>query len=148
MQDFVDSPLLRDLAAVMDAPLLPSEGDDARQQRFACRPLAAYTSERCTVLGRFTGQIGLARVAEFKAAMNDLVEENVRKVILDFSHIALTRSAVGALVVFAGAMHGRNKRLYLFRCSDQVLGLLRELGLSRFFSFLENEDDVIATLVV
>lgn len=148
MEDFLESPLLRELATAFTADLASQEQQDEHDTRFFCRPLAARTSERCTALGRFYGHIGLPSVEEFKAAMNDLAEENVNKVILDFSEAALTRSAIGALVGFAASMHGRNKRLYLLRCSDQVRGQIHELGLKHFFTYLETEDDMLTTVVV
>jgi anti-anti-sigma regulatory factor len=115
--------------------------------RFPCRPLVAYSAERHTAFGMFIGQIGLSAIPEFKAAMHDLSTENLSKIILDFSQLSLTKSGVGALVAFAAATHGRNKRLYLYRTSAQILSVLKELNLTRYFSFLETEDDVIATLV-
>jgi anti-anti-sigma regulatory factor len=117
-------------------------------QRFACRPLAAHSVERHTAYGVFSGQIGLSDMPDFSAAMHTLVTENLNKVILDFSGVTLTKSAVGSLVGFAAAMHGLNKRLYLFRCSPQVRAVLKELHLLPFFSFLESEDDIIAALAV
>jgi anti-anti-sigma regulatory factor len=117
-------------------------------QRFACRPLAARSAESHTAYGRFAGQISLSSMSDFSAAMNDLVTENLSKIILDFSDVTLTKSAVGALVGFAAAMHGRNKRLYLFKCPPQVRALLKELGLLPFFSFQETVEDILASLVV
>lgn len=117
-------------------------------RRFPCRGLIAYSSERHTAYGVFRGQIGLADVPVFSAAMHSMLTENLSKVILNFADVQLTKSALGALVAFAAAVHGRNKRLYLYRCSAQVRAVLRELGLLRFFSLLETEDDIIATLVI
>ncbi|MDL2316597.1 STAS domain-containing protein [Desulfovibrio sp. OttesenSCG-928-A18] len=149
MKDFVDSCLLGALAETM-LTRMPAEDTPPGEKapRFACRPLAARSSERCTALGRFRGQIGLARTEEFKSALDDLVMENSSKIILDFAELGLTRSGVGVLVGFAASVQGRNKRLYIYRCSAQIREQLRELGLGGFFSFLESEDDVIATLVV
>ena len=144
MKNFINSCLLGELAKTMEANIV-EVGDSTR---FTCRPLAARTSERNTALGRFSGQIGLPDIKEFKAALDDLVTENLIKVILDFSAVALTKSAVGILVAFAASIHGRNKRLYLYRPSAQVRSVLKELGLTAFFSYLETEDDVLATLVV
>jgi anti-anti-sigma regulatory factor len=115
--------------------------------RFPCRPLVARSAERHTAFGMFSGQIGLSAVPEFKAAMHDLFTEGLSKVILDFAGLSLTKSAVGALVAFAAAVHGRNRRLYLYRTSAQILGALKELGLTSYFTFLETEGDVIAVLV-
>ena len=116
--------------------------------RFPCRPLTARSGERHTVFGVFTGQLGLSSVPEFAAAMRDLSSENLAKLILDFSRLSLTQSAVGALVAFAAAMHGRNRRLYLYKTSAQIRGMLKEMKLTPFFTFLETEDDIISTLVV
>ena len=117
-------------------------------QRFACRPLAARSAESHTAYGRFAGQISLSNTPDFSAAMHDLISENIDKIILDFSDVTLTKSAAGALICFAAAMHGRNKRLYLFKCQPQVLALLKELGLLPFFSFQETVEDILASLVV
>ncbi len=124
-------------------PIDPDSGP-----RFPCRPLTARGQEGHTMFGVFTGQIGLSGVPEFTAALRDLASSEHRsKIILDFSRLSLTRSATGALVDFAAAMHGRNKRLYLYKTSSQIRGVLKELKLSSFFSFLETEDDIIAALV-
>ena len=144
MNDFVNSTLFGAIARILAADI----NEKVDGVRFPCRPFAAQTSERSTSLGRFKGQIGLADRKEFKAALDDLVLEHRSKVILDFEAVVLSRSAVGVLVGFAAAMHGRNKRLYVYRPAPQVRAILKELGLRAFFSYLETEDDIIATLVV
>jgi len=116
--------------------------------RFSCRPLVAHSAEKHTAFAIFSGQIGLSAVPEFTAAMHDLFSENLAETILDFSRLSLTKSAMGALVAFAAAIHGRNKRLYLYRTSAQIRSALQELQLTPYFRFLETEDDVIATLVM
>ena len=113
---------------------------------FPCRPLVAYSTERHTILAMFSGQIGLSAVSEFTAAMHDLFTENISKFILDFAHLSLSKSGVGALVAFANAMHGRNKRLYLYQTSDQIRSVLKDLHLTPYFTFLETEADVIVAL--
>lgn len=144
MKEFLDSYLLRDFATAMLADM----GELTETPRFACRPLAASTSERSTVIGRFKGDIGLPNGQEFTDALDDLFINNPLKIILDFAEASLTRSAVGILLDFAATAHGRNKRMYLYRPSEQIRAILRELGLSCFFSYLESEDDVIASLMV
>ena len=144
MNEFVDSTLFGALARILASDI----NEEAEGVRFPCRPYAAYTSERNTSLGRFKGQVGLPNLKEFKASLDDLVSENLSKVILDLASITLSKSAVGVLVGFAAAMHGRNKRLYLYRPSAQIRAMLKELGISAFFSYLDTEDDIIATLVV
>lgn len=143
MNEFIGTNLLGSLAAALAADI-----ESAEAVRFPCRPLVALTAERNTALGRFKGQIGLPNLLEFKAALNDLAGSASSKIILDFASVALTKSAVGTLIAFAAAMHGLSKRLYLYRAAPQVRAVLKELGLTRFFSYLETEDDVIATLVV
>ena len=143
MKDFARSPLLSSLATALSADL-----NTAADGRFPCRPLAARTAERCSSLGRFRGQIGLPNQSEFKDALNDLMSDHLSKVILDFASVTLTKSAVGTLIDFAAAVHGHRKRLYLYRPSSQVRALLKELSLAPYFSYLETEDDIIATLVV
>ncbi len=144
MNEFIDSTLFGSLAKTLTADI----NEEVTGMRFPCRPYAAYTSERNTSLGRFKGQVGLPSLKEFKAALDDLVSENLTKVIVDLANATLSKSAVGVLVGFAAAMHGRNKRLYLYRPSPQIRAVLKELSLSAFFSYLETEDDIIATLVV
>lgn len=116
--------------------------------RFKCRPLTARSAEQHTAFGFFHGQLGLSDVPEFSAALRELSSDNRVKIIVDFSGLALSKSAVGALVGFAAAMHGRNRRLYLYKTSAQIRGVLKELKLIPYFTFLESEDDIIATLVV
>lgn len=144
MKEFLDSYLLRDFARAM----LANMDDAAQTPRFACRPLAASTSERSTIIARFKGDIGLPNRQEFADALDDLYTDNPLKIILDFAEASLTRSALGILLGFAATAHGRNKRVYLYRPSEQMRALLWELGLSCFFTYLETEDDVIASLVV
>ena len=143
MNEFADSSLFGSLAKILAVDI-----DQAEAGPFPCRPLAAHTAERSTALGRFRGQIGLPNLKEFKASLDDLVLDNLSKLILDLASVSLSKSAVGALIGFAAAMHGRNKRLYLYRPSPQVRAVLKELGLTAFFSYLETEDDIVATLVV
>jgi len=116
--------------------------------RFPCRPLVARSAEKHTAFAIFSGQIGLSAVPEFTAAMHDLSAENLVEAVLDFSRLSLTNSAVGALIEFAAAMHGRGRRLYLYQTSAQIRGALTTLQLTPYFRFLETEDDVIATLVM
>jgi len=116
--------------------------------RFPCRPLVAHSAEKHTVFAIFSGQIGLPTVPEFTAAMHNLLTDHLVEVILDLSRLSLTKSGVAALVGFAASMHGRNRRLYLYRTSAQIRGELKDLQLIPYFRFLEAEDDVIATLVM
>ncbi|MDL2267584.1 hypothetical protein LJC46_06315 [Desulfovibrio sp. OttesenSCG-928-G15] len=120
------------------------EAGTGETPRFPCCPLRAYSMERHTVYGRFTGQIGLARSAEFLEAMYDLSTGQAMRVILDFSDMQLSKSAAGELVSFAANMFGRNKRLYLYKISPQINKLLNELTLRGFFTTIETEDDIIA----
>lgn len=131
----------------LDRVLIVNPVDPAMGPRFSCRPLTAHNQEKSTAFGAFTGQIGLSDVPEFTAAMYDLASKNPLKVILDFSGLSLTKSAAGALVAFATAMHGRNKKLYLYRTSAQIRGVLKELKLLPYFSFLETEDDIFVSSV-
>lgn len=115
---------------------------------YACRPVAARSAERHTVFGVFSGSIGLMAVPEFKAALYSLAENESVKVILDFQNVSLSRSAVAALVAFAASMHGRNKRLYLFRPSQTLRAELKKLDLRDFFTIHNEEEDIIASLIV
>ena len=136
------------LSEQLTGALYEDRWESGRELPFACRPLVARSAERKTVFAVFTGQIGLADVPVFKSALHDLTTGNPAKIIVDFADISLTKSAVGALVSFAALIHGLNKRLYLYRPSGQARAVLKELQLSPFFSFLEKEDDIIATLVI
>ena len=143
-QDQTHKPVLTERLSKL---LLVEPVDPYMGPRFPCRPLVARSAERHTVFCIFSGQIGLSAVPEFTAAMHELYTEGLAEAILDFSRLSLTKSAVGALVAFAASMHGRNKRLYLYAVSPQIRGVLKELSLDPYFSFLETEDDIIATLV-
>jgi len=135
LRDFIDV-LSTDLASVGEGHI------------FTCRPLKGATAEQDTVLGRFRGNITLSGTREFQLALDELVTDKLVKVILDFANVTLSRTAIGALVAFAGTIHGRNKRLYLYRVSDQIRTSLQDLHLTEFFTFLENEEDILAALVV
>ncbi len=126
----------------------PDRREEGRPLPYAFRPLVAHSAERKTVFSIFTGSVGLAACPLFTAALQDLCTEQAGKIILDFSQLALTKSAMGSLIGFAALCHGLNKRLYLYAASPQVRTLLQKLSLTPFFSYLENEDDIIATLIV
>lgn len=126
----------------------PDRLGEERSQIYPCRPLVAHSLERRTVFSSFIGEIGLADCKRFKAALQDLCTEQVSKIIVDFSGLSLTRSAAGDLVAFAAFTHGMSKRLYLYAISPQIRALLKKLGLTPFFNYLEKEEDIIATLVV
>ena len=143
MKDFVNSTLLGDFARAFLLDL-----ETARDGEFPCCPVVAQTKEHSTVVGRFIGDIGLARAAEFKQALRALIIGDLHKIILDFQAVTLTRTAVGALVGFAASVQGHNRRLYLYRPSRQICDLLKELELLEFFSILESEDDVLVRLTV
>lgn len=126
----------------------PDRQEPGTPAPFACRPVAARSAEQHTVLGIFDGGIGLADLALFRAAMNNLAAPECTKVILDFATTTLSRSALGTLVNFAAAMHGNNKRLYLYRPSAQIRSELKKLSLTAFFSILDTEEDLIASITV
>lgn len=119
---------------------------EVRNPPHPCRPSALFLPEGSTAMGRFYGSIGLADQQAFMAALGSLVTDNALKIILDLGAASLTRSAVGTLVAFAADVYGRNKSLYLFRPAEKTRFILDELGISPFFSFLDTEDDVVATL--
>lgn len=121
---------------------------EERSQTYPCRPLVAHSQERRTVFSIFTGEVGLADCKRFKAALQDLCTEQASKIIVDFSSLSLTRSAAGDLVAFAAFAHGMGTRLYLYSVSPQIRALLKKLGLTPFFNYLEKEEDIITTLVV
>jgi anti-anti-sigma regulatory factor len=144
MKEFVESPLLGSLARILTVDI----SAEIEGVRFSCRPLASYTSERNTVIGRFKGQIGLPDLREFQDALDDLMSKNISRIILDFAAVFLSKSAVGALIAFAAAVYGHNKRLYLYRPSPHLRAVLKELEVTAFFSYLETEDDIIAAIVL
>ncbi len=113
-----------------------------------CRPVGLLLPEGSASLGRFHGSIGSAELEDFKGALAELNGENILKVFLDLADVSLSRSAVGELTAFAADIHCGNRRLYLFRPTEKIRAVLDELNISRFFSLLEDEDDVIAGLAV
>jgi anti-anti-sigma regulatory factor len=143
MKDFIGSPLLGECARALSLDLAT-----VRNGKFACCPVIARTKENNTVIGRFTGAIGLSRIKEFREALFSLTAEDMEKVILDFETVSLSRTAMGVLVAFTASIRGNDKRMYLYRASCEVRALLEELELMPFFYFLETEDDVLMTLVV
>ncbi|WP_027187198.1 STAS domain-containing protein [Desulfovibrio cuneatus] len=115
---------------------------------FACRPVKIVLHEHGTVIGRFAGALGLRVADEFSAALNDLLAEQLQKVILDLSRTTISSSGLGVLVAFASVLFGLNKRLYLFKVPAQIKERLDSLELTGFFVFLEEEDDIVSSLVV
>ena len=142
MKNFDNSPFLGEFFRALHADIEHADFGSP----YACRPVAASTGG--TALGRYKGRISLSDLAEFQSSLDAMVTENMRKVILDLDRVILSRSAIGGLVEFAATMHGRNKRLYLYRPSEQIRSSLAELGLTNFFSYIENEDGILTTLVV
>lgn len=143
MKDFRNSILLGDFARAFATDISSVENTE-----FTCCPIVAQTKENSTIVGRFSGDVGLPQLAEFKQALHSLVKSNLEKIIADFERVNLTRTAVGALVNFAASVHGNNKKLYLYRPSKQVRELFDELELTGFFAILENEDDILSRLTV
>ena len=143
MRDFINSTLLGDFARAFTVDLTVVKGAE-----FPCCPVVAQTKENSTIVGRFIGNIGLARVNEFKLALRNLFVSDLQKIIVDFEQVTLTRTAVGTLVGFVASVQGNNRRLYLYRPSQQICSLLAELELLAFFSVLETEDDVLVRLTV
>jgi anti-anti-sigma regulatory factor len=143
MKDFINSSLLGECARALTQDL-PAAGEG----KFACCPIIARTRENSTVIGRFTGAIGLPQILEFREALFSLTMEGMEKIILDFETVALSRTAMGVLVAFAASIRGNDKRMYLYRASQEVRALLGELDLTPFFYFLETEDDVLMALAV
>lgn len=144
MKEFIDSPLLGNLAKALAVDI----NSVTAPAKYPCRPLAAETAGGRTVLGRFLGPIGLPVRQDFKNALDDLVTDSAQKVILDLAETSLSKSALGVLLSFTAQVVGRNSRLYLYRPSAQIRSALKELGLTAFFSYLETEEDLIATLVI
>jgi len=134
--------------AIIDELFTPQRRDPSVPLPFPFRTHVAHSAERHTVFAAFSGGIGIVDAAAFKASLHDLVTAETAKVMLDFSAATLSRSTLGALIDFAAAMHGNNKRLYLYHPSTQVRHEMKKVGLSAFFSFLESEDDLIASLAV
>lgn len=143
MKDFMDSILLGDFARAFATDLSSVENTE-----FICCPIVAQTKENSTIIGRFSGDVGLPQLAEFKQALHSLIKSGLQKIIVDFEQINLTRAALGTLVNFAASVHGNNKKLYLYRPSAQVRGVLDELELTVFFAILESEDDILIRLSV
>jgi anti-anti-sigma regulatory factor len=143
MKDFVDSPLLGECARAMNLDLAA-----VPRGKFACCPVIARTRENSTVIGRFTGSIGLPQIGEFRDALFSLTAEGMERVILDFATVSLSRTAMGVLVAFTASVRGNDKRMYLYRASQEVRALLAELELTPFFYFLETEDDLLMALAV
>ncbi len=144
MQSFIDSPLIGAFIRAHEADITADYPD----ARYACCPIVGRTTEKDTALGRFRGTLSMRNLSEFTAALDDIVTENLMKAILDFQAATLSRSAFGVLVRFAATMHGRKKRLYIYRPSEQIRSSLADLGLADYFSYLESQDDILATLVV
>lgn len=144
MKELASSYLLGDIIRALDLDI--EQAPPAT--RFSCCPLIAYTAGHNTVLGRFRGEIGLPTLIDYRNALISLVSGNVMKIILDLQAVTLSKSAMGELVTFAATVFGRQKRLYLYRPSEQVRCSLHDLGLTPFFSVLGTENDILATLVV
>ena len=144
MEKLAKSLLLKDFIDILTTDI-NGVGND---MFFSCRPLKGATAEQDTVLGRFRGKIGLANAKEFQKALDDMVNDRRVKIILDFADVSLSRTAIGTLVSFAASTYGRNKSLYLFRPSEQIVTSLEDIGIIGFFSFLNTEEDILLTLVV
>ncbi len=122
--------------------------DYTANTNFSCCPVIAYTSGKNTVLARFTGQIGLTNIQEFQQVFNSIMGSNASKIIADMQHAQLTKAAVGALISFAAACFGLQKRLYIFNPSEQISKTLVDNALADYFTYLHTFEDIIATLKV
>lgn len=144
MKEFLDSPLLGSMAKALEVDLTKVHA----ATMYPCRPVASATAGSRTALGRFSGTISLRNSKEFREALADLTRNNPQKIVLDFAAVALSKTAIGILVDYVSDGHGRNNRIYLFRPSAQVKEVLRELELEPFFSILETDDDLLASLLI
>jgi hypothetical protein len=144
MNDFLDSPLLGSMAKALATDI----ASVSQTALFPCRPIMASTAGNRTVLGRFSGTISLRNSLEFRHALDDLAASYPQKVILDLATAALSKTGVGILVSFAADGHGRGSFLYLYRPSAQIRAVIKELNLSPFFSVLETEEDLMASVLL
>lgn len=147
MKKITSSHLLKDFISVVEGGI-PPHGHEYVVSPFACRPFKGTSAERDTVVSFFKGEIGIAELEEFKGALNELVTDRLHKLIIDLSHISLSRTALGALVNFAASIYGRNKKLYLYNPSPQLRTSLAELGLASLFNVLETEEDILIALFI
>lgn len=146
MQYIAESQLLKDFITLIEGTSL--SGENVSPPQFPCRPATALTAERDTVISRFTGEIGIDRLDEFKLALHDLVTDRLHKIILDLSSVSLSRTTLGVLLDFVASVYGRNKKLYLYNPSQQIRESLDELQLTPLLSVLETHEDILITIFI
>jgi anti-anti-sigma regulatory factor len=144
MQEFLNTPLLGDIAKALSLDL---SQELAEPPKFALCPVVGRSAGGATVLARFKGPIGLPNHEDFSRALEELMSGAPQKIMLDMADASLSKSAVGTLLAFAGKALGRNIPLYIYRPSQQISLVLREVGIASFFRYLSNEDDILASLV-
>ncbi len=142
MEPFVHTSFIGDFVDVLNMKT-PLRSDVAN----ACVAQFGATARQEAVLSRYFGDLGLDHVAEFAASLDSLLTGSVQLVVLDFSSLnSFCRNAVAALVNFAASVHGRDKRLVLFRPGPELRRALDALALSHMFTVLDNEEELLLAL--
>ncbi len=137
-----------DLIGLFNKVINSNLEDLPEKDAMAFCPIMTHSLEKSVVIAKFSGDIGLNKLAEFSATLHELITDAVMRVILDFSCANISRTAIGALFSFAAAVHGRNKRLYIYKPCEKLIHDLEELKLCEYFVFLHSQEDAMLKLVV
>ena len=87
----------------------------------------------------------------FEKALDDTIEDNVSKIILDFGEVSyMSSSGVGVLISVQSKLDdefGGSGKMVLMRASDSVKDVFNILEIGGAFDFVKEEKDAVAALM-
>lgn len=94
----------------------------------------------------FRGEITLEVTNQLKSEMDlSIKQEDFSNLVVDLSDISfMDSSGIGFLVALNTKIMGLNKKMYLYKPSQQVRKTLALVQLANFFQTLEDEDELLA----
>jgi anti-anti-sigma regulatory factor len=139
MGSFFNSEILNDLFQQISPASAPPETERP--------PLVFSAFNGQVVLVQYSGILSLARLHSFKPMLFSTLTGGSRQIIVDLRQVTeVSRSTLGAMVDFAAAILGRNKKMHLFSPPAALLDDLTQLQLRSFFDILNTEEELIDIL--
>lgn len=98
------------------------------------------------LLVSFSGEITLEVTNQLKSQMEVTIKQgDFDNLVVDLADISfMDSSGIGFLVAMNTKIMGLDKKMYLYRPSEQVRKTLALVQLSTFFKMIEDEDELLA----
>src|SRR5262249_6643562 len=98
---------------------------------------------------RLEGELDLAAVEDFEQAINRLIDNGARDLMVDCSGLtSLTSSGLRVFLQAHRRSAGQGGRLIVFSLGDEVYHSFEEIGLTIILRIFESEDDALRSLDV